>query len=247
MKPSVMTKFNLLIVAASLSLSSCTTTTLPPFSSENWHVDEYSGHAVGTSGLELAFGSEWMITDTTLLRSTEHISVFPKLADHLLAGISRFPEIAVDSILFYNPHRGLLFTEYHQVQPLKPTSEIFAYDDSPGVYSKEYARLFGRQYTSIDDMGWENGPTNSVYTNVHYAPKDKRIVLLQRIPYKDKNIAVFQIWQSIPRRGKWWEDYPRGTFLNVDFGNSNNIEKVANLLESSRNMAVENLKLSLSK
>lgn len=217
------------------------------FPNQQWHVDAFSGNAISTSGLELAFGNEWMIRDTTLMQSLGQIEDFPKLSQHLTRAIAQFPEIVVDSILFYNPHRKLLFTTYHQVRPLKPTSEIYLYEDSTGVYSKDYARLFGRQYTSIDDMGWENGPTSSVYTNVHYAPKDKRIVLLQRIPYKDKNIAVFQIWQSIPRRGKWWEDYPRGTFLNVDFGNSNNIETISNLLQWSRNTAVENLSLSLSR
>ena len=242
-----MKKFSYIIAATGLCLVSCTTHKLPAFSNQQWHVDTSSGNAVSNSGLELAFGSEWMITDTTLMQTSERIADFPKLSEHLANGIVQFPEIAVDSILFYNPHRGLLFTTYHQVKPLKPTSEIYLYDDTTGVYSKEYARIFGNQYISIDDTGWEDGPTISVYTNVHYSPKDKRVVLLQRIPYNGNNIAVFQIWATNAKRGKWWEDYPLGTFLNIDLGNTDNIERISNLLQSSRNLAVENLKISLSK
>lgn len=242
-----MSKFSLLAAAAVLILASCATHKLPAFSSQQWHVDAHSGNAVSTSGLELAFGSEWMITDTTLLQSSRQIADFPKLSEHLANGIAQFPEIEVDSILFYNPHRRLLFATYHQVKPLKPTSEIYQSGDAAGDYSKEYARIFGTQYTSIDDSGWEKGPTNSVYANVHYHPKDKCVVLMQRIPYNDRQIAVFQIWASIPKRGKWWEEYPRGTFMNVDFGNTDNIEIISNLLHSSRNLAIENLKLSFPK
>lgn len=72
--------------------------------------------------MELAFGSEWMVTDTTLMQTTEQIAVFPKLSRHLVEGIAQFPEVKVDSILFYNPHRGLLFVSYHQIMPLKPTA-----------------------------------------------------------------------------------------------------------------------------
>lgn len=243
----MMAKFSFIILAVGLCLASCSTHKLPAFSNQQWHVDSYTGHAVSSGGLELAFGSEWMITDTTLMHTPGRIADFPKLPEHLANGIAQFPEIAVDSILFYNPHRGLLFTTYHQVKPLKPTSEIYLYDDTTGVYSKEYARIFGNQYTSIDDSGWEEGPTTSVYNNVHYRPKDKRVILLQRIPYNGTNIAVFQIWATNAKKGKWWENYPLGTFWNIDLGNTDNIERIANLLQSSRNLAVENLKITLSK
>lgn len=241
-----MTKLSLLIAGVALMLASCSTHKLPAFSNQQWHVDAYSGNAVSTSGLELAFGSEWMLKDTTLMQSLRQIEDFPKLSELLVYGIARFPEIEVDSILFYNPHRRLLFTTYHQVKPLKPTSEIYLHDETSGAYCEEYARIFGNQYTSIDYSGWENGPTNSVYTNVHYRPKDKCIVLLMRIPNNDQNIAVFQILASIPKGSKWWEGYPRGTFMSVDFGNTDNIETISNLVQWSRNTAVENLRLSLS-
>ncbi len=230
-----------------ICLTSCTAHKLPAFSNQQWRVDAYSGHAVSSSGQELAFGSEWMITDTTLMQTSEQIAHFPRLASHLTNGIAQFPEIEVDSVLFYNPHRGLLFVTYHQVKPLKPTSEIYLYDDSTGAYSKEYAELFGIQYTSIDDDGWENGPTNSTYTNVHYRPKKKQVILLLRIPFKDNNIAILQIGATNAKKGKWWEDYPAGTLWNIDLGNTDNIERISTLLQSSRNLAVENLKLALTK
>lgn len=221
-----MAKFSLITIIACLYLASCSSHKLPAFSNQQWHVDAYSGNAVSSSGLELAFGSEWMITDTTLVQSPTDIAAYPKLAELVTKGITQFPEIAIDSILFYNPHRGLLFTAYHQVKPLKPTSDICLYDDTTDVYSKEYARIFGNQYTAIDDFGWENGPTNSVYTNVLYLPKEKSVVLLQRIPYRGNNIAVFQIWPANAKRGRW-------------------LERISNMLQSSRNLAVENLKLSI--
>ncbi|TGG36691.1 hypothetical protein EZ315_12720 [Duncaniella freteri] len=41
---------------------------LPPFSSESWHIDSYSGNAKSNTGLEFGFGCEWMITDTALIQ-----------------------------------------------------------------------------------------------------------------------------------------------------------------------------------
>lgn len=233
-------------VFACLGLASCTTPKLPLFSSQRWYVDSYSGNAISTSGLELGFGSEWMVTDTTLIQTPEQMAKYPKLSSYLAKGIAEFSEITVDSIYFYNPHRGLLFVSYHQARPLKPTAEIYLYSDTTPVYSKEYARVFGELTTYIDDDGWENGPTHSVYSNVRYKPHDKQLILLQRIPYNGKDIAIFQICTTKPPKGKWLKDYPPGTFWNTDLGNTNNIESVALFLQSSRTMAVSNLKLSLT-
>ena len=237
----------LFICCLALSLASCTIQRLPPFSSESWHIDSYSGNAKSNTGLEFGFGCEWMITDTALIQTSEQIASFPKLAEYLTQGIRQFPEIVVDSIYFYNPARGLLFVSYHQKKPLKPNTEITLYNDSMAVYSKEFTRIFGWMNTYIEDDGWENGPVESVYSNLHYNKGDKQFVLLQRIPYKDKNIAVFHICSSMPKKGKWWEEYPRGIFWRVDLGNTDNIEHIASYLNSARTVAVSNLQIIQSK
>lgn len=244
---SFMKKIDLCILAVGILLASCSTHRLPPFSTQRWHVDSYSGNAVSSSGAELAFGSEWMITGTKLMQTPEQIADYPKLGAHLADGIAQFPEIMVDSVLFYNPHRGLLFVTYHQIKPLKPTSEITLHTDSAEAYSKEYARIFGDMTTHIDDDGWEAGPSASVYVNVRYRPRDKRIVLLQRLPGRTENIAIFQICVTNPKKGRWWEDYPPGTFWNTDLGDTDNIDQVSSFIHSSRNLAVENLRLLLRK
>lgn len=240
-------KAKLCVAALGVCLASCTVHRLPPFSSQQWHVDTYSGNAVGSSGLEFAFGSEWMITDTTLMQNPGQLARYPKLSSYLAKAIAQFDGIEVDSIYFYNPHRNLLFAAYHQTKPLKPTSEISLVDESEFVYSREYSRIFGKITTHIDDDGWENGPSGSVYSNVRYLPRNKQLVMLQRIPSGEKNIAVFQILTSIPKRGKWWEEYPRGTFANFDPGNPDNIEKISLIVQSWRNVAVSNLQLALPK
>ncbi|WP_286141552.1 hypothetical protein, partial [Duncaniella freteri] len=140
----------LIICCLALSLASCTMQRLPPFSSESWHIDSYSGNAKSNTGLEFGFGCEWMITDTALIQTSEQIASFPKLAEYLTHGIRQFPEITVDSIYFYNPARGLLFVSYHQNKPLKPNTEITLYNDSMTVYSKEFTRIFGWMNTYIE-------------------------------------------------------------------------------------------------
>lgn len=215
---------------------------LPPFSKQVWHVDPYNGHAISSSGLELGFGFEWMVTDTILFQTPAQISSYPKLAHYLANGISQFPELAVDSIYFYNPYRGLLFATYHQIKPLKPTIEISLYNDSTPVYSKEYARIFGDIDTYVEDTGWENGPESSVYSNMHYSKKNRQFVLLQRIPYNGMDIAVFHICSTKPKKRKWWEDYPYYIFWNTDLGNTDNIEHIASYLHSARTVAVANLR-----
>ena len=244
--------FYLLVLGlTSLLLSSCTSSrrfskrnVLPPFSGQVWKVDPRNGHAKSSSGLELGFGSPWMVTDTILLQTHDQIASYPKFVDYLTKGLRKFPEIVVDSIYFYNLSRGLLFVEYHQAKPLKPSAEISLYTDSIPVYSKEHARIYGIVDTHIEDKGWENGPESSVYSNIHYSKKDRQFILLQRIPYNERNIAVFHICTSIPKKGKWWEEYPYCIFWRTDFGNTDNFEAISSYLHSARTVAAENLQLS---
>lgn len=223
---------------------SCTTHKLPAFTNQVWHVDPVNGNAMSSSGLEFAFGLKWMITDTTLIQNATQLATYPKLEAFLAQGIAKFPEIAVDSIYFYNPNRGLLFATYHDTGSLKPSAEISLYHDSVPVYSKDYARIFGVMYSRNDDSVWEKDPVNSVYTNIHFRPKEKQVVILQRIPYKDRKIAVFHICATRPKRGKWWNEYPRHTFWNLDLGNTDNIDHIASFLHSARTVAVANLQLA---
>lgn len=228
-------------------LTACSTAKFPSFSSQHWHVDEYSGNAVSDLGMELGFGSEWMVQDTFLIQSSKQLMEYPELEKHLAKGLAEFPEIAVDSILFYNPARGLLFATYHQIKPLKPTTELWLYHDSVPAYSKEHAELFGVVSTYIDEVGWEKGPSNSVYTNVSYRPGKKQMVLLQRIPYRGQNLAIFQICRTKPKRGNWWPSYPIYPYWAIDLGNPDNIEYLSMFLQSARTTAVSNLKLGTQK
>lgn len=229
------------------ALTSCTANRLPVFSNQTWHVDHISGNAVGSSGMKFGFGSEWLIRDTTLIQTPTQMQKYHKLESYLAKVVSQFPEIAIDSIYFFNPARRLLFAACHQEKALKPTAEIKLYNDSVTYYIKDYARIFGDMTTHIEDTGWETGPVESVYTNIHYNPKDKEVVLLQRIPYNRHNIAVYHIWATIPRKGEWWNDYPRGMFSVTDLGNTDNLETISSFLQSSRTTAVSNLNLTLPK
>ena len=246
--------FYFLVISMTLVLlQSCTSsrgifnrnaTGLPPFSRQVWNVDPRNGNASSSSGLELGFGFDWWVTDTVLLQTGKQISAYPKFPEYLAKGLRKFPEIVVDSIYFYNLSRKLLFAEYHQAKPLKPTAEISLHDESIPVYCKEYARIFGDIDTHIEDHGWENGPEGSVYSNVRYSKKDRQFVLLQRIPYKGRNIAVFHICTTIPKKGKWWEEYPYCIFWRTDFGNTDNIDFMTDYLHDARTVAVKNLQLS---
>ncbi len=227
-----------------ICLASCTPARIPAFSTQHWHVDSITGNAVSSSGLELGFGSEWLITHTSLIQTPEQLNAYPALASFLADGISQFDEIVVDSIYFYNPHRGLLFVTYHQLKPLKPDSEISLYDETSEIYSKEYARIFGNETSFIDDDSWLDGPVNTVFTNVRFRPGKKKLVLLQRIPYNGTDIAVIQIAKTQPKKGKWWEDYPRGTFWTMDLGDPDNVSRLTSFLHSARSTAVANLRLA---
>lgn len=229
------------------TLTSCTTNKLPIFSNQTWHIDHISGNAVSSSGMKFGFGSEWLIRDTTLIQTSTQMQKYPKLESYLAKIISEFPEISIDSIYFFNPARRLLFAAYHQEKALKPTTEIKLYNDTASYYIKDYARIFGDMTTYIEDTGWKTGPEESVYTNIHYNPKGKELVLLQRVPYKGHNIAVFHIWATIPKKGKWWNDYPRGMFRSTDLGNPDNMEIISSFILESRTTAVSNLNLILPK
>lgn len=239
-----MTSRNIISAAVCiLMLASCKTAVLPPFSGQRWHVDTYTGHAVSDRGMELGFGSEWMVVDTTLIQSADQLAPYPELEKHLAREAAEFPEIAVDSILFYNPARGLLFATYHQDKPLKPSSELWAYNDTVPVYSEEHAKIFGQISTWVDDDGWENGPESSAYRNIRYKPGKKQLVLLHRVPYRGQNLAIFQMCKSRPGHGRAWAQYPIYPFWDIDLGNPGNIEYLSLFLQAARTTAVVNLQL----
>lgn len=133
-------RYLLFYLQFALWLMSCSTHHLPQFTAERWHVDTSTGHAVSTSGQELAFGGEWMITPNTLIFTAEQMDDYPKLSTYLADGVAQFNEIEVDSVLFYHPHRGLLFVEYHQINHCGPhqkfgyttTLQRFTAKNTPG-------------------------------------------------------------------------------------------------------------------
>lgn len=164
---------------SALLLASCRSVTLPPFSEQQWHIDKYSGHAVSNAGMELAFGSEWLVTDTTLVQNDGQLNQYQALRPYLKDALDLFPEITVDSILFYNPHRGLVFALYHQDKPMKPVTQIIDNKNQDNCdWLRQHNNVYGTLSAYIEDGEWEAGPETSVFTNLRYKRRKKLIVQL---------------------------------------------------------------------
>lgn len=243
-----MRKFvTLVAIVLTLLLASCSSVTLPPFSAQNWHIDKYSGHAVSNDGMDLAFGSEWLVTDTTLIQNDECFTRYPALRPYLNDALGLFPEISVDSILFYNPHRGLVFALYHQEKPMKPVTQIFDNKNQDNCdWLRQYNSVYGTVESYIEDGEWESGPVMSVFTNLRYNRHKKLVVQLQRVPYCGQDLAIFSIYRTRPKNFRR-EDFPGYPFWNRDLGDFENFEVIGNVLHNGRTHAIENLRLGRRK
>lgn len=235
-------------------LTSCHSAKLLTFSGRTWRMSGIN-HAVSNDGMELSFGSPWLLTNMDMLiQSEEEIEAYPEMKVHLRKAFSLYPEIEVDSIYFYNPARKLVFASYHQRKPLKPITELCEAPeekdlDGKNTYEKMkpyYDEVFGRTYAWSDIDGWQKGPTQSVYFNLRKNKRDKLMVQLQRLPYNDGSLAIFSILQTEPKKYHS-ENFPMNPYWKYDINELETIELISFWLHGSQTYAIDNLRLGKNK
>lgn len=216
-------------MALSFILTGCAGVKNVPFSSDEWRVHPISGYienSDSTFSFALHTGineSELQIigSDIDALKYEGLKSYLNKICSHL--------EVKCDSILLYAPTKGLLFVEISEDIPWKPRSQ------SANLSNENPYTAWVRD----DDVEDWNRKPDEIYTNVILDKRAKQLLVIDRLTYADKDLAIIHIIQTetqkfrrigLPLWSGTWTDVTDPTCL----------EPISNWIEGHRKVALEN-------
>lgn len=218
-----------IIVALSLILTSCAGVKNVPFSSNEWRVHPISGY-VENSDSTCSFNlcSDKVECELLLIDSDRDALGYKGLKSYLNKICSHL-EVNCDSILLYAPTKGLLFVEISENTPWKPRSQ------SANLSNEKPYTAWVRD----DDVEDWNRKPDEIYTNVILDKRAKQLLVIDRITYEDKDLAIIHIIQTetqkfrrmgLPLWSGTWADVTDPTCL----------EPISNWIEGHRKVALEN-------
>lgn len=218
-----------IIVALSLILTGCAGVKNVPFSSDVWRVHPTSGY-IENSDSTCSFNlcSDKVECELLLIDSDTDALGYKGLKPYLNKICSHL-EVNCDSILLYAPTKGLLFVEISENTPWKPRSQ------SANLSSE-------KPYTALvrdDDVEDWNRKSDEIYTNVILDKRAKQLLVIDRITYDERDLAIIHIIQTetqkfrrmgLPLWSGTWADVTEPTCL----------EPISNWIEGHRKVALEN-------
>lgn len=218
-----------IIVALSFILTGCAGVKNVPFSSDEWRVHRMYGYVENIDSTysftlcsDVNEGELPIIcNDTNALKYKGLKPYLNKICSHL--------EVNCDSILLYAPTKGLLFVKISENTMWKPRSQ------SANLSTE-------RPYTAWvrdDDVEDWNRKPDEIYTNVILDKRAKQLLVIDRLTYEDKDLAIIHIIQTetqkfrrmgLPLWSGTWADVTDPTCL----------EPISNWIEGHRKVALEN-------
>lgn len=218
-----------IIVALSLILTGCAGVKNVPFSSDVWRVHPTSGY-IENSDSTCSFNlcSDKVECELLLIDSDTDALGYKGLKPYLNKICSHL-EVNCDSILLYAPTKGLLFVEISENTPWKPRSQ------SANLSSEKPYTAWVRD-NDVED--W-NRKSDEIYTNVILDKRAKHLLVIDRITYDERDLAIIHIIQTetqkfrrmgLPLWSGTWADVTDPTCL----------EPISNWIEGHRKVALEN-------
>ncbi len=218
-----------IIVALSLILTGCAGVKNVPFSSDVWRVHPTSGY-IENSDSTCSFNlcSDKVECELLLIDSDTDALGYKGLKPYLNKICSHL-EVNCDSILLYAPTKGLLFVEISENTPWKPRSQ------SANLSSEKPYTAWVRD----DDVEDWNRKSDEIYTNVILDKRAKQLLVIDRITYDERDLAIIHIIQTetqkfrrmgLPLWSGTWADVTEPTCL----------EPISNWIEGHRKVALEN-------
>lgn len=165
-----------------------------PFADNEWKINGET-HYVYNKDLSYVFdsGNEWLNKDVAPLIGTEvGINRYPKLRNYLNDVLSDV-RLDIDSILLYLPTEQTVFVTYSMDdQKLEPPTitefNINVEDPLKSTYGT-FHNLLGAEKLKSDG--------SQMLTNMFYNDKHKRYVVVNRLRYGDRPIAMITILESV--------------------------------------------------
>ena len=221
-----------IIIALSLILTGCAGVKNVPFSSDVWRVHPISGY-IENSDSTCSFNlcSDKVECELLLIDSDTDALGYKGLKPYLNKICSHL-EVNCDSILLYAPTKGLLFVEISENTPWKPRSQ------SANLSNEKPYTAWVRD----DDVEDWNRKSDEIYTNVILDKRAKHILVIDRLTYDEKDIAIIHIVQTettkfrrmgLPLWSGTWADVTDPTCL----------EPISNWIEGHRKVAIDNYRI----
>lgn len=218
-----------IIVALSLILTGCAGVKNVPFSSDVWRVHPTSGYIENSDSTCLFNLCSDKVECELLLIDSDTDALGYKGLKPYLNKICSHLEVNCDSILLYAPTKGLLFVEISENTPWKPRSQ------SANLSSEKPYTAWVRD-NDVED--W-NRKSDEIYTNVILDKRAKHLLVIDRITYDERDLAIIHIIQTetqkfrrmgLPLWSGTWADVTDPTCL----------EPISNWIEGHRKVALEN-------
>lgn len=231
-----MKQLNQIIVLMALALPSCAGMKQIPFSSNHWRVNHATGH-IENSNAYYSFSLSPDVVDPQLpiIASEEEAADYKKLRTYL-DKICAHLRVDCDSILFYAPTQRVMLVGISERSPWKPGSiSVNLQDDRP----------YTAWVREEDTEDWKRKP-DEIFTNILLDKKAKQLLIVDRLNYKKRSLAVIHIIQTqTPQFKRMGLPASSGTW--VDVTDPARLEPIAHWIEGRRKMAMDNYKLGISR
>lgn len=232
MKPSK----HIIIVFIALTLASCAGVREIPFASESWTVNATTGN-IENAGSRYSFTlcTDVIEPDLPVIGSEAEARNYNGLQLYLNRICAQL-EVDCDSILLYAPTHGLMIVETAGDKQWKPRSLSSNLQEE---------RPYTAWVRDDDTEDWNRKP-DEIYTNVILDKREKQLLVVDRLTYKNRNLAIIRIIQTrtpkfksigLPASSGTWADVTDPTCL----------EPISNWIEGHRKFAIENYRLGLSR
>lgn len=221
--------------ALSLLMVGCGSVKNVPFSSHSWHINPISGNIESTdTSYSFTLCSDVVEPELPLIGNDNEVKTHKGLKAYLNKICSHI-EVKCDSILFYAPTKGLLIVSITEDKLWKPRSL------SANVLTEKPYTLWVRD----DDVDDWNRKTDEIYTNVLLDKAAKQLLVIDRLTYKNSDVALIHIIQTETRRFKSL-GLPAWSGTWADVTDPTCFEPIANWLDGHRKVAFENYRQSHS-
>lgn len=218
-----------IIAALSLILTGCAGVRNIPFTSDEWRVHPISGYVENIdSTYSFSICSDMNESELLLIDSDTDALGYKGVKPYLNKICSHL-EVVCDSIVLYAPTKGLLIVEISENTPWKPRSQS-AYLSSEKSYT---------EWVRDDDVEDWNRKSDEIYTNVILDKRAKQLLIIDRLTYDEKDLAIIHIIQTeTPKFKRMGLPLWSGTWADVT--DPTCLEPISNWIEGHRKLALEN-------
>ncbi len=215
--------------ALSMFMVGCASVRNVSFSSHSWRINPISGTVESNdSTYSFTICSNVIESELPLIGNDKETQPHKGLKVYLNTICSHI-DVQCDSILFYAPTKGLLVVGITEDKIWKPRSQ------SGNVLTENPYTIWVRD---DDEDDWNRKP-EEIYTNVILDKVAKQILVIDRLTYEERDLAIIHIIQTETKKFRSM-NLPVWSGTWADVTDPSCFEPISNWIEGHRKVAFEN-------